>query len=194
MLIWYEIHFMLVLSQTKILSRKIKLWIFSLFLQKLKTLSSAIIKNREDIIFHSLETTSMKWISYQISTSYNELYLFNRGNFRKGKRERKQEREKIEINFFTKVKSCLRNYTFKCNFFYILITLVPSILSLPGLEQSWILQYSILVRLPVHDWPPFWDSTSFVLSKFWVPLPHDLLHLPVFDQSDHWQSTENSNS
>ena len=37
--------------------------------------------------------TSMKWISYQISASYNELFLFNRGNFRKGKREREQEGE-----------------------------------------------------------------------------------------------------
>ena len=39
--------------------------------------------------------TSMKWISYQISTSYNELYLFNRGNFRKGEREREREIERI---------------------------------------------------------------------------------------------------
>ena len=30
----------------------------------------------------------MKRISYQVSTSYNELYLFNRGNFQNGKRER----------------------------------------------------------------------------------------------------------
>ena len=30
----------------------------------------------------------MKWISYQISASYNELYLFNWGNFQKGEREK----------------------------------------------------------------------------------------------------------
>ena len=55
------------------------------------------------ILFEScLQTffkTSMKWISYQISTSYNELYLFNRGNFWKGKKERERERESERKNF-----------------------------------------------------------------------------------------------
>ena len=37
--------------------------------------------------------TSMKWISYQISTSYNELYLINSGISRR-EREREKDREK----------------------------------------------------------------------------------------------------
>ena len=37
----------------------------------------------------------MKWISYQISTSYNELYLINSGiSGRKREREREKDREK----------------------------------------------------------------------------------------------------
>ena len=31
--------------------------------------------------------------------SYNELYLFNRGNFQKGEREREEEKEKEKSNF-----------------------------------------------------------------------------------------------
>ena len=42
-----------------------------------------------------LNNTSMKWISYQISTSYNELYLINSGiSGRERERERKRERER----------------------------------------------------------------------------------------------------
>ena len=37
---------------------------------------------------HFCTKTSMKLISYQISMSYNELYLFDRENFKKGKREK----------------------------------------------------------------------------------------------------------
>ena len=45
--------------------------------------------------------TSMKWISYQISTSYNELYLINSGiSGREREKERERERNKErEMNF-----------------------------------------------------------------------------------------------
>ena len=42
------------------------------------------------------EKTSMKWISYQISTSYNELYLINSGISGR-EREREREREKFYV-------------------------------------------------------------------------------------------------
>ena len=38
--------------------------------------------------------TSLKWISNQISTSYYELYLFNRGKERENKRERESKKER----------------------------------------------------------------------------------------------------
>ena len=41
--------------------------------------------------------TSMKWISYQISTSYDKLYLINSGI---SGRERERERERGERNEF----------------------------------------------------------------------------------------------
>ena len=58
-------------------------------------------------MLQKFKKTSMKWISYQISTSYNELYLFNSG-ISGGGRERKRERErerKREINTHTIVQS-----------------------------------------------------------------------------------------
>ena len=53
--------------------------------------------------------TSMKRISYQISTSYNELYLFNSGisgggRERKRERERKRKREKAREKVREKVR------------------------------------------------------------------------------------------
>ena len=52
----------------------------------------------------------MKWISYQISTSYNELYLFNSGisgggREREREREREKERERDEL--------CVNNVKYK---------------------------------------------------------------------------------
>ena len=47
-------------------------------------------KNEKNI-FGFLIPTSMKWISYQISMSYNELYLINFGI---SGRERERERER----------------------------------------------------------------------------------------------------
>ena len=44
----------------------------------------------------NFEKTSMKWISYQISTSYNELYLINSGiSGREREKERERERDKL---------------------------------------------------------------------------------------------------
>ena len=42
--------------------------------------------------------TSLKWISNQIRTSYNELYLFNRGNFQKGERDQDKRLDGYDIS------------------------------------------------------------------------------------------------
>ena len=82
------------------------------WLQSLKMVQSGITisswRNKKLNHFHvcewyneklDLKKTSMKWISYQISMSYNELYLFNRRNFWKRKRER-ENFEFISIYLF----------------------------------------------------------------------------------------------
>ena len=62
----------------------------------------------------------MKWISYQISTSYNELYLINSGISRKEsekerdrERERKRERERQRGRQREREKFCVINVKYK---------------------------------------------------------------------------------
>ena len=63
-------------------------------LKWLKLQSPLIIWNWEMNYSHFPKKTSMKWISYQISTSYNELYSINSGiSGRERERERGRERE-----------------------------------------------------------------------------------------------------